>query len=215
MTVDDYVAEDGRGIYSAAHVPDLVPRGQTDVGLLLVLESPHVEELRAGTPVVGVAGRSALKFLAPSRNGESLGSFVKSRHAVGDYRIAVMNVSNVPLQKAAFAGRVEPGLVTGDWDALWRVRTSSARTVDGTQSLAANRLGVALLAGLQARFDALTLTPSSSVVAAGGCSHRFTRALTGLQSAPLEVFHPSYGLWWRHPNRPAHTRLRSLFELYT
>jgi hypothetical protein len=98
----DYLSEDGSGKYWRWHVPDLVPSNRA-VELVFVFESPHVDELKAGLPVVGAAGKSALRFLLPDQAGDlSLGRFVQQRHAAGDDRIAILNVSNVPMQAAAF-----------------------------------------------------------------------------------------------------------------
>lgn len=215
MTVDDYVAEDGRGPHQAAYVRDLLPPVSARVGLLLVFESPHVDELAAGLPVVGRAGRSGLEYLLGARTGESLGGYVAARHDAQDDRIAVMNVSNVPLQRSAFVVGPEPALTAVDWEVLRHVRTSRANTVRGTQSADANRVGDALLVGLQTRFDALSFGAGSRVVAAGACAQRFVRGLTGLPSAAIEVFHPSYGHWLRHPGRPQHVALRELFARNT
>jgi hypothetical protein len=97
-----YLSEDGSGIYARWHVPDLVPSSRA-VELVFVFESPHVDELRTGLPVVGTAGRSALRFLGPGQpKDRSLGHFVQQSHAAGDGRIAILNVSNVPMQETAF-----------------------------------------------------------------------------------------------------------------
>jgi uracil-DNA glycosylase len=58
----DYLSEDGNGTYARWHVPDLVPT-DSGVELVFVFESPHVDELSTGLPVVGAAGKSALRFL--------------------------------------------------------------------------------------------------------------------------------------------------------
>jgi hypothetical protein len=58
----DYLSVDGNGTYARWHVPDLVPT-DSGVELVFVFESPHVDELSTGLPVVGAAGKSALRFL--------------------------------------------------------------------------------------------------------------------------------------------------------
>jgi uracil-DNA glycosylase len=60
MSIEEYVGEDGRSAYAQWHVSDLVPKHTQHIRLVFVFESPHVDELRAGTPVVGDAGLSAL-----------------------------------------------------------------------------------------------------------------------------------------------------------
>ena len=69
-----------------------------------MLESPHVDELDPPRrPVVCEAGRSALKYLqGTSWSGGSLGSFVADKHAADHGRLAVVNISIVPLREGAF-----------------------------------------------------------------------------------------------------------------
>jgi len=51
---------------------------------------------------MGEAGRSALKYLqGTSWSGGSLGNFVADKHAAGDGRLAVVNISTVPLHEGA------------------------------------------------------------------------------------------------------------------
>src|SRR6476646_2804493 len=52
MSAINYLSEDGSGMYARWHVPDLVPSNRA-VELVFVFESPHVDELRTGLPVVG------------------------------------------------------------------------------------------------------------------------------------------------------------------
>lgn len=211
MSVDDYLAEDGSGPSGAFRVADLVSRTGGVVSLLILLESPHVDELIERRPVVGSAGKSGLEFLLSAKTGESLGNFVKAKHDVGDWRIAIMNVSIVPLQKKAFVGRTPPSVSPAEWEVLRRVRTSKARSVDGTTSAPANRVSEILLTDLQARIDGLTFGAGAAVVAAGPCAQRFARGLQRLPAAPLNVHHPSYGNWMRHPKKAEHIQLRTLF----
>lgn len=92
------------GPTSPWHVPDLLLTDPTQVRLLFVLESPYVDELDPPRrPVVGEAGRSALKYLqGTSWSGGSPGNFVADKHAAGDGRSTVVNISTVPLQEGAF-----------------------------------------------------------------------------------------------------------------
>lgn len=215
VNIDHYVAERGQGQSRAAHVRDLVPPAGVPVSLLMVFESPHVDEVSAGMPLMGAAGRSGLEYLRGARAQGSLGSFVAEKHATGDYRVAVMNVSNVPLQLAAFTTIPAPALAPADWDVLRRVRTSTARSVGGTRNPDANRIGDALLASLQARFNSMTAGGDLTVVAAGRCAQRFVRQLTGLPAKQLRVAHPSYAQWLRYPDRAEHAQLRRLFTQHT
>lgn len=213
MDVEEYVAEDGSGPNQAAHIPDLVSHTGEKVRLLIVLESPHVDELEARRPVVGSAGRSGLEYLLSANTGESLGNYISARHNAGDWRIAIMNVSNVPLQQKAFARRTSPTLTAAEWEVLRRVRTSKAKAIDGTRSAAANKVSESILIGLQTRINRLNFEAGATVVAAGPCAQRFTRSLQGLPAATLDVHHPSYGNWMKYPKKAEHVELRDLFNL--
>lgn len=217
MSVKKYVSETGRGSYRDFHVPDLVPPGTQHVKLLLILESPHVDELTAKAPVSGWAGFTALEYLLPAHPAESLGSYVRGKHYAGDFRIGILNVSNVPLQEQAFkTGGQKPTLSARDWKVIERVRMSAAKFVTGTQCAEANAAGDILLRGLQARVDALTLDADCVVVPCGRFAQRFTRELCRLPvTTPLEVLHPSRRQWLNHPNHPSLLALHELFTRHT
>ncbi|TFD59593.1 hypothetical protein [Cryobacterium sp. Hh38] len=217
MNVDDYVSESGRGPYQAWNVPDLVPLGTQPVKLLLVLESPHRDELKAVTPVAGGAGTSALGYLlqAPTK-GDSLGAYIRRKHDAGDYRVAIVNVSTVPLQMKAFGTGSRPGLSAHDWDVVRRVRTSTVRSVTGTTCAEANQAGDVLLRVLQAKVDALTLDADCVVAPCGVFAQRFIRELRRLPvAAPLKVVHPARNQWPNGGNHPNLLALRELFALNT
>lgn len=210
MSIDTYVTENGSGPLRDMYVRDLLPPPGTATQLLVILESPHMEELDAGTPVVGGAGRSALEYLLGMPGG-SLGEFVDAMHAVGDYRVALMNVSNVPLQPEAYDDGAGP-LTPDEWEVIRVVRDSTSWKVDGTMTPEANRIGNVLLAGLQDRVNGTTFAPGATAVLCGDFVQRFARGLTGLPNNPLKVYHPSRNLWVNNPNRAEHKALRELFQ---
>lgn len=210
MSLDDYVTEDGTGPLKGSYVRDLLPPANTAVQLLFILESPHSEEIQAGTPVVGGAGQSALEYLLGDASGGSLGEFVDAMHAAGDYRVAIMNVSNVPLQPDAYEDGAGP-LTPNEWEVIRVVRDSTARRVDGTMTPEANRIRSILLDGLQDRVDLVSFEPGATAVACGDFVQRFSRWLTGLPGKPLKVYHPSRNLWLNNPDRDEHKELRQLF----
>lgn len=213
MSIDDYVTENGSGPMKDAYVRDLLPPPGRAVELLLILESPHIEELDAGTPVVGGAGKFALEYLLDSPGG-SLGEYVDAKHAAGDYRVAIMNVSNVPLQPEAYDNAARP-LTPDEWEVIRVVRTSPAREVDGTLTPEANRIGRVVFDGLQARVSELTFAPGATVVLCGEFVQRFARRLAGLPGTPLKVYHPSRNNWGNNPDRTEHKALHKLFETST
>lgn len=209
------------GPTSPWHVPDLLPTDPKQIRLLFVLESPHVDELDSPRrPVVGEAGKSALKYLqGTSWRGESLGDFVANQHAAGDGRLAVLNVSTVPLQVEAFARTsVPPALTPEEWRWLGKTfRRSSAKTVNATGVPKSDAAGQLLLDGVQGRVDRCRLSSASTVVACGNWAQRYVRQLTGLPSVPLKVPHPANHQW--HPRKtplPKElARLRELFLAYS
>lgn len=210
MSIDDYVTEDGSGPLKDAYVRDLVPPSGVPVELLFIFESPHLEEVATGTPIVGGAGQSALEYLLGNATGGSLGEFVDAMHSAGDYRVAVMNVSNVPLQPQAFDDDAGP-LTPDEWKVIGVVRDSRASEVDGTMTPEANRIGIIIRDGLQGRMNRLKFESGAAVVLCGDFVQRFARRLTGLPGAPLKVFHPSRNLWLNNPDRDEHKALRKRF----
>lgn len=62
MSVKQYLEEGGGGAFAKFVVPDLVSL-KSEVALLLILESPHIDELRTGTPLSGESGQAALRVL--------------------------------------------------------------------------------------------------------------------------------------------------------
>ena len=215
MSAIDYVSEDGSGMYSQWRVPDLVT-SHRNVKLVFVFESPHVDELSAGLPVVGAAGKSALRYLAPGQSrGLSLGRFVRERHASGDGRIAILNVSNVPMQAAAFVGIEGPGLEEGDWAMIGTVRRSKARSMSSLRGTGEQAIAGVLVDGLRKRLSAVDCGVEGRVVAAGTFAQRaVVAALPDLTPEPLRVPHPSFNQWFRAANQnlPALINVRHRFE---
>lgn len=206
----DYLSEDGSGMYRRWHVPDLVPSSRA-VELVFVFESPHVEELKARLPVVGAAGKSALRYLAPDQPRDlSLGHFVQQSHAAGDGRIAILNVSSVPMQAAAFAGKEAPELEEGEWAMIERVRRSKARSMSSMRGTGVQAIAEVLVDGLRKRLSGVASGIEGRVVAAGTFAHRVVAAaLPDLTPEPLRVPHPSFNQW----NRVANQNLAALIEV--
>ena len=211
----DYLSEDGSGMYRRWHVPDLVT-SHGNVELVFVFESPHVDELSAGLPVVGAAGKSALRYLARGQSRDlSLGRFVREQHAAGDARIAILNVSNVPMQAAAFVGSEAPELEEGDWAMIGRVRRSKARSMSSLRGTGEQSIAEVLVDGLRKRLSAVDLGAEGRVVAAGTFAQRaLAAAFPDLTPEPLRVPHPSFNQWFRAANQnlPALIDVRHRFE---
>lgn len=193
------------GGYPTAIVPDLVLQGAGQVELVLILESPHSDELLCSTPVAGRAGHSALQYLlSPAVTTATLGSFIKDKHAAGDPRVAILNVSRVPLQRSAFKRVRPPVLSPTEWELLKKIRKSKARSLSGTSKTATHHVGSKLLYELQAHFDTLPMSTTGVVVTCGVFAGRFGRELHGLPGgSPHEVRHPSYNWWFRSTGQQA------------
>lgn len=97
------------------HVTDLA---YTESSVLFILESPHKDELRNKYPLSGVAGKQASKMLLGK--DISLGEYSKNNRI-----ISIMNVSTVPLQKAAYNGL--PDCLSDLYVQLERMRVSPKR----------------------------------------------------------------------------------------
>lgn len=214
--VEAYIGEDGQGVYAQWHVSDLVPKNTQDIRLVFVFESPHVDEVKAGIPVVGEAGQLALDYLlAGQANGRSLGSFVQGMHTAGNGQVAILNVSDVPLQSSVAVGHDSRGLSESAWAMLESVRVSDARTATSMKGPDANDVGRVLLRSLQRRVDDLRLAPDAVIVAGGVCARRFMRSFLpppGVQL--LNVPHPSRRQWLNSPEDPELLEVRRLFLLH-
>ena len=210
MNVTDYLLGGENRVDGAWHVPDLVPPGGA-ADLVFVFESPHVEELKARLPVAGAAGRSALRYLLPVQPKDlSLGQFVALSHQAGSERIAILNVSNVPMQAAAFVDGDPPDLQQQDWALLEKVRRSTARSVPSMRGHEPRALTEDLVTALRDRLSKLAMAEGGQVVAAGIFAQRLTAAASpDLLSNVLKVPHPSFNQW----NRPANKELPSLVEV--
>lgn len=187
------------GAYPAANVEDLVLRGAGEVELIFVLESPQTDELIAKHPVAGSAGRAALAILRRQPLGtDSLGGLVERNIKAGDGRVAILNVSTVPLQNKAFKLRTNvaaPPLT--DWSVLDDMRDAkkTARVAVGP---AAQAVTAALHTDLQRRLRHVPMSPDCAVAVCGGFAHPFGRALSLIGAQRMfEIRHPSNGWWQR------------------
>jgi hypothetical protein len=203
----DYLSEDGSGTYGRWHVPHLVPTDR-GVELVFVFESPHVDELRTGLPVVGAAGKSALRFPLPDPPKDlSLGRFVQQSHAARDDRIAILNVSNVPMQAAAFVDAEAPDLKESEWTLIEAVRRSRARSVSSMRGAQTRAISGVLVDGLRKRLSDVATGFEGGVVSAGTFAQRMVAAAFP-DLTPLHVPHPSFNQW----NRVANQNLPDLID---
>ena len=203
VTLRQYLQESGTGSFKKYRVPDLLPERGHEVEVLLVVESPHIDELRTGLPLSGDAGRRALTFLLPSgRLPEALGPYLAGLHTTNNPRMGILNVCPVPLQSGAFARhRMPPDLPQSDWDLLEDVRSHRASAIARVPSSAAMDANTMLLPGLESRLAAITLSPNAMVFIAGNFVHRTWESLASpTKLVVLQIPHPSNG-WWTRTKR--------------
>lgn len=211
MDAVDYVL----GAYSAAHVDDLVALGAGTVDLVFVLESPHTDELIAKHPVAGRTGRAALAILRDQPPGaESLGGVVKHNIQAGDARVAILNVSTVPLQAKAFRKRTSitaPPL--NDWGVLDDMRNAK-KAAHVAPDPTARAVAVALHADLQRRMRDVPMSAGCTVAVCGGFAHPFGRALSLTHNQSLiEIRHPS-NKWWEKSTGQWEVNLELVSDLF-
>ncbi len=193
MDALDYVV----GAYPTAHVDDLVAQGAGTADLVFVLESPHTDELIAKHPVAGRTGRDALAILRDRPPGaESLGGVVAHNIRAGDARVAILNVSTVPLQAKAFRKRTSiPAPPLNDWGVLDDMRNAK-KAAHAALDPTAQAVTAALHADLQRRMRDVPMSAGCTVAVCGGFAHPFGRALSLTRNQTLiEIRHPS-NKWW-------------------
>ena len=185
----------GVGAYPNLLVPDLTGGHVSPVDVVILLESPHVDELHAKHPLAGRAGRDALAFLAGTVSGRSLGQEVAHRQKGGDFRVAIVNVSQAPLQRQAITTATP--LDDKQWTQVEGLRRSRAREIWKLRA-PRRQLAELLLQDLERRIALMAIGPATTVAAAGRFAQMFWRSLPSAPvCAVLEVPHPARRQWAR------------------
>ncbi|SFR84276.1 hypothetical protein SAMN05428970_2960 [Agromyces sp. CF514] len=121
---------------------------------------------------------------------------MKANINAGDARVAILNVSTVPLQEKAFKPKTKiaaPPL--NDWSVLVDMRDAK-RAARVAVDPAAQAVIAALHADLQRRLRGVPMGADCVVAVCGGFAHPFGRALSlASRQTLIEVRHPSNG-WW-------------------
>ena len=212
----EYLTEDGTGSQEESHVGDLIPPAGRSIGLVVIFESPHLDELASGLPMSGRAGRDALRFLTRQDDTtDALGPFVKSVNRRNIAGIALVNVSGVPLQKTAYSDpALRPRVTDAEWDMLDKLRASTPRKVSTIRPGLRKESAQLLLGGFQSRITSLGSLSGATVAVAGTFAQLYWRSI---QSTPvahlLEVPHPSYDQWNR-PTNQGHKSLAALQQAF-
>ena len=189
-------------------VPDLPTGDWSGVRVILLLESPHTDEVPRRLPLVGTSGNSVAERLAeniPAMHGVvgAVGDLVAS----GDPRVSwlgIMNASRLPLQAPAYlATGADRSADIPAWDAFARclpyVRGKRPVT---ERNEAALLLECAIVDDLQERLDRVPTANDRLLVCCGAIAQRVlerTRRPDGIEV--VYAHHPSKRQWQRYANK--------------
>ena len=209
--VDDRLVRDVGGIFGrrlarfveSSVVPDLPEGDWGGVKVVLLLESPHKVEVRAGRPLVGRSGASVTKDLGenvPAMRG--VAGAVGDLVANGDRRVSwlgIMNASRLPLQASAYpANGADHRVDIPAWSEFERC----LRYVRGDERPVTERNEAALLMeraivrDLQERLDGIPVENDLLLVCCGKFAQSIferTRVRDTIRIAYAP--HPSIGRW--------------------
>lgn len=195
MTLREYLSEDGTGPYAHYYVRDLLGEDARKLELLLILESPHTQEILTKIPLSGSSGVNATKFLFGGEPpSQALGLLVASRHQGRDFRVGIMNVSPVPLQELAKDGATGVSLTESERVELSNFRQSKAPfgTIDELRPTDRIR------ERFDERLHRASLRPSTQVFVAGKAAQRvWAGRRSERQLTAHFVPHPARGWWSR------------------
>ncbi|MCL6547775.1 MAG: hypothetical protein K6T30_02575 [Alicyclobacillus sp.] len=199
----------------AYEVPDII---LPSARCIFLLESPHIQELKYRAPVAGLSGATMTKHIF----GETYARFplglLAKKNAVEQMnrprlnRIGLMNVCNIPMQRAAYRNpdvlRQHAPLLA----ALEEIRTANQADRFADERL--NAIQDVLAEHLRAKLLALLDRPCVWVPC-GRFAQKFFR-LAGVKSEVWTVIdnvpHPSYNSWDRQQYRAVIDRLKQALE---
>jgi len=95
MPINPEILTEWESLEKICGVPDIMSDRTT---VLFILESPHIEEVRAKIPAVGRSGREMTKVLFNGRIHEPMGEYL----SVHNGHVGLCNVSSLPLQEKAY-----------------------------------------------------------------------------------------------------------------
>ena len=187
-------------------VPDLPTGDWSGVRVILLLESPHTDEVPQHRPLVGPSGASATRGLGtviPAMHGaDALGDLVAS----GDPRVSwlgIMNASRLPLQVDPYsesdAGRPEDIPAWSAFAKCLPYARGERRVTERNE--AALLLERAIVEDLQERLNGIPTGRDRLLVCCGAIAQRIlerTQVPDGIRV--VYTYHPSYGQWHKHAN---------------
>ena len=199
-------------------VPDLPAGDRERVKAILVLESPHTQEVDVGYPVAGKTGKNVTAAICehmPSAHGISgeIGGLVAAPNSPVSW-LGIMNACRLPLQTKAYAGngsgecRHNPAWTSWSECIHW-IREVSKRPVD-KRNEAAILFERAIIQDLQARMDEFVNGRRALLVCCGKTAQRiFERTNKPDRARVACAPHPTRGWWKRAEYRDG---IRDIFE---
>lgn len=91
-TLDEYFKKLTEETQPSYYVQDIADKKTSNIECLFILESPHVDEIRARKPLMGSAGKYISAFF--NLGEKPFGDYEQ----LSDKKIGIMNVSNIPLK---------------------------------------------------------------------------------------------------------------------
>lgn len=193
-------------------VPDLI-LNHAKVRAVLILESPHSDEVSRGYPLAGSSGRAVSRFLVRDIPGlrredenKAFGCLIRCREVE---TVAVINCSQFPLNKTVYdcdcyrehAARIE------GWDLIRRNPKSKRRTDKAHEELEAE-----IVRGLAERLQEFPET--ALLFPLGTLAYKLSHRVKNLGSRLYEgeIPHPSFNQWFWPRNQARLNAFREVFR---
>lgn len=193
-------------------VQPILPESAT---FIFILESPHVHELKYRAPVAGSSGKTMASILLGKSIDKPLGLLVKQNIELGNpyetlNKIGIMNVSNIPLQRKAYASHLVQQYEFF-FQMLEKLRTSNHRIKYSSNDL--NDLQNVLLTRFNQQLKRL-IDRNCTLVPCGRFAQKFLNLSTIRDkkwNIIYDVPHPSYNSWNQKRYQQKITELQKAF----
>ncbi|MBF0350495.1 MAG: hypothetical protein HQM11_05660 [SAR324 cluster bacterium] len=183
--------------FSRVYVPDCVIEGKTRV--ILVLESPHTQEVKQGFPLAGNSGKEVSKLLdklifqQDSPLNRPVGAYISEKYPLFQ-GIGLLNICPIPMQTVCYDPVLQERY--GSWLrclAILRGAPSSKKRKDPQLQT----LETMILADLKERIE--QAGSETLLIPCGNVARAFLDK-AGIQTEMNLVPHPSFGQWSRAGN---------------
>ncbi|RBW67701.1 hypothetical protein [Bacillus taeanensis] len=169
---------------------------------IFILESPHVQELKHGVPVAGTSGGTMSKNLFGEQFNKPLGLLLKknleeTKNRPTLNRIGLVNVSNIPMQKAAYHDKNIQKEYAPFFEMLEAIRTSNQKDTYKDEEL--NLLQHVLIERFNDHLKPI-INRKCTIIPCGKFAQKFFR-LANVKGENWNIIddvpHPSYNSWSR------------------